>query len=204
MFNASGTYTPTVGMTTCIIEMVGAGAGGNGYAAQSSFYDIGGGGGSGAYARRFATAAQIGASQAVTVGGGGPGGPGTTNSAGYAGGDSSVGVLCVAKGAPSNGSGLAPGGGAVLAGCVGDFTAPGSPGQFGVQAAQGGTVFTGGAGGNSLLGPGAMQQQWTATFATGFNALGAGGGGSGGSIGQASGAVGGGNGGNGVVMITEF
>jgi hypothetical protein len=204
MFNASGTYTPTVGMTTCIIEMVGAGAGGNGYAAQSSFYDIGGGGGSGAYARKFATAAQIGASQAVTVGGGGPGGPGTTNSAGYAGGDSSVGVLCVAKGAPSNGSGLAPGGGAVLAGCVGDFTAPGSPGQFGVQAAQGATVFTGGAGGSSMLGPGGMQTQWTATVLTGNNALGYGGGGSGGSFGQATGGVGGGNGGNGVVMITEF
>src|SRR5262249_53625950 len=98
VFNASGIYTPTPGMRMCVIECVAGGAGGCGSTGDASRYQIGGGGGAGAYARKLATAAQIGASIAVTIGVGGAGGPGSGNGAGAAGGDTSVGTLCLAKG----------------------------------------------------------------------------------------------------------
>lgn len=203
LFTVSGTYTPTAGMTCCIIECVGGGAGGNGQAGNASQYIIGGGGGSGAYARKLATAAQIGASQPVTIGAGGGGGGGSSTSAGGAGGDTSVGTLCVAKGAPSSGTGYVPGTGGNGPTSVGDVRISGQSGGFGcaINNNQGGVP--GGAGGNSMLGSGAPQTSWTTTTQTGGGAFGPGGGGGGGTIGIAGG-VSGGPGGAGVAIITEF
>ena len=157
IFSANGTYTPTPGMLCCIIECIGGGAGGNGKDGAASTYIFGGGGGGGAYARKFASAALVGASKAVTIGAGGSGGPGTSTSAGTAGGDTSVGSICIAKGAPANGSGYIPGTGGPTAGCVGDYLAAGNSGQYGLLIVSAQGSLTGGAGGDSRVGPGARQ-----------------------------------------------
>jgi hypothetical protein len=69
-FTASGTYTKSIGCKYAIVEMVGAGGAGGysfGSAGANTAY-IGSGGGSGAYVKMLLTSAQIGTSQAVTVG----------------------------------------------------------------------------------------------------------------------------------------
>jgi hypothetical protein len=200
----SGTYTPTAGMTCCLIECVGAGAGGCGQGGGAAGqYVIGGGGGSGAYARKLATAAQIGASQTVTIGAAGVGGPPGTSGTGGPGGDTSVGTLCIAKGAPSPPGVYVGGSGGPTTGSVGDFVMAGRPGGYGTSTNSGYANVAAGAGGHSLLGSGAPETSWTASTITGGNAPGFGGGGGGGSIGSA-GTVGGGYGGTGGVVITEF
>ena len=92
VFTGSGTYTPTTGMSYCIIECVGGGGGGGGAAGGSGSAQVGGSGGGGGYARKYATAADIGASKAVTIGAAGAAGT-AGNNAGGNGGDTSVGVL---------------------------------------------------------------------------------------------------------------
>jgi hypothetical protein len=202
LFTVNGTYTPTAGMTCCIIECVGGGGGGNGMSGTTSYYMIGGGGGGGAYARKLATAAQIGASQAVTIGAGGLGGSGTP-SVGTPGGDTSVGTLCIAKGAGVATSVYTPGSGGPAAGSVGDVVVAGQYGSNGSQLQQAVGAVAAGAGGNSVFGCGAPQSGWSPSTITGTAAIGAGGGGGGGSIGV-GGGVGGGNGSNGAVIITEY
>ena len=76
IFTANGTYTPTVGMSYCIIECVGGGGGGGGASDFGSINNVitGGGGGSGGYSRKKASAADIGVSKTVTIGAGGTAG----------------------------------------------------------------------------------------------------------------------------------
>lgn len=82
-FLVSGTYTPTPGMRYCEVYGVGAGGGGGGAAPGTAItMSMGFGGGAGAEADVRFTAAQIGASQAVTIGTGGAGGSGIAGSAG--------------------------------------------------------------------------------------------------------------------------
>jgi hypothetical protein len=201
IFASNGTYTPTPGMTCCVIECVGGGAGGNGAPGNPTFFVFGGGGGSGAYARKLATAASVGVSKVVTIGTGGVGGGGGT--VGGLGTDTSVGALCLAKGAPAAPSVYVGGDGGPATGSVGDLIIVGNSGANGGYITQSTTAITTGAGGNSFFGPGGPASAWTATTITGANARGPGGGGAGGSIGQ-SGGVGGGTGAPGVVVITEF
>jgi len=94
-FTASGTYTPTSGMTFCIVEAVGGGAGGGGVVCDAAYALWAGGGGAGGYSRKVTTAALVGASQVVTIGAGGAGG---AFGAGSNGGDTSLGSICIAKG----------------------------------------------------------------------------------------------------------
>lgn len=90
-FTTSGTYTPTNGMSTAIIEVQGAGGAGGGCPATGpSTISIGVPGSAGAYAKGRYTAVEIGASQAITVGAGGSGVVGAT---GGGGGTSSFGSL---------------------------------------------------------------------------------------------------------------
>ena len=71
-FLSSGTYTPTIGMKYCEVSMVGGGGGGgSSLISGSSTASIGSGGGAGGYINAILTAAQIGASQTVTIGNGG-------------------------------------------------------------------------------------------------------------------------------------
>lgn len=95
-FTSSGTYTPTLGMTFCIAKVQGAGGGGGGaIPTGAAGYSAGGGGASGSYAEGKLLASDIGASKAVTIGSGGPGGIGASGSPG---GASSIGALVSAPG----------------------------------------------------------------------------------------------------------
>lgn len=102
-FLSSGTYTPTTGMAFVIHEVLSGGGGGGGCPTTGSNQQaVAGGGQGGNWGRGVLTAAQIGASQVITVGGAGSGGAGSSN--GFAGGNSSIGSLVVMPGgAPGNG-----------------------------------------------------------------------------------------------------
>lgn len=91
------TYTPSALMKFCIVEVLGAGGGSGGCPATSaSQIAAAAGGAGGSWARVSLTAAQVGSSQAVTVGAGGA--AGTTSGSGGVGGSSSFGTLIVCPG----------------------------------------------------------------------------------------------------------
>ncbi len=144
-FTAAGsfTYTPTLGMKSVIVEIVGGGGGGSGApASSSSQFSSGGGGGSGAYAKGLFTAAAIGASKTVTVGA-----PGTAASAasGGSGGTTSLGALMSAPG----------GSGAPLAGVYPNTAAAMGPAGGPATVASGGSLInsSGGTGATGLAIP---------------------------------------------------
>lgn len=95
IFTSSGMYTPTSGMTKAIVEVQGAGAGTGGAPATGSGAFSGSpGASSGSYAKCLLTAAQVGASQTVTIGAAGAAGSGVSfPSTGGNGGTSSFGSL---------------------------------------------------------------------------------------------------------------
>lgn len=214
-FSSSGTYTPSTGMAYCIVESVDGGAGGGGVkCASASNVAVGTGGGGGAYGRTRLTAAQIGASQTVTIGAGGTAGSNAGGNGG-AGGATSLGSLHV--GAAANlGSGstnatttmaLGPsagGGGSAYA--TADFSITGSAAGTGFAIA-GSTLGMGSQGGDSAWGSGALCGCGVATGTfPGNNAASTsyGGGGAGGmSITSSTGAAGG-TGTKGAMLITEF
>lgn len=207
-FTSSGTYTPDPKMTCAMIEMVGGGGGGGGALGTSGQVYQGGGGGAGEYARAYVTAAQVGASKAVTIGSGGSGGSAGANNGGQ-GGTTSVGSLCSAFGGFGGkyGSSSQVGiGGAGGTGGSGDLATPGSPGGSGLYNAVSATIaFSSGNGGSSSFGGGALGVAGSGAVAGG-SASGYGGGGSGGSNNGAGGTLtaAGGNGASGFVIITEF
>lgn len=204
-FTATGTYTPHASLTFAIIECVGGGGGGGGSANTAPTDDCaGGGGGGGGYSRTTVTAAQVGASKAVTIPAAAAGGA-SGNNAGAAGGDVSVGVLCIAKGGlggqghPSVPSSTAVAGTGGVAG-TGDDTFTGDDGDHG-QGAISSPVFV--FGGNGAGGPfGGRTAGPTAT--NGFAGTGFGAGGTGGESSAGGGGKAGGNGAKGYVRITEF
>lgn len=213
VFTASGTYTPVGGMATAIIECVGGGAGGASIYSTTATIVNAPGGGAGAYSRKLVTAAQVGASQVVTIGVGGTGatvpaaGAGTT---GGAGGDTSVGSLCVARGAPASGTGSgqavyggSPGGPATG---IGDIVVGGSPSDGGSNGPSTGTAGGVGAGASSYFGGGGRSNSWASTGPSiaGNAATGYGSGGSGTSSNSATSGAVGGNGSSGIVIITEY
>ena len=209
VFTSSGTYTPTTGMVYAIIECVGGGGGGGGVAGTSGDIFIAGGGGSGSYSRLVASAATIGASKTVTIGAAGAGGTAGANN-GSAGGDTSVGSLCIGKGG-GGGRGASvsisniTGGAGGVAG-TGGFTPPGSPGEPGFYAI-GTTILVGsGMGASSSFGGGAASAAVTDTTATAGVAAGAnsGSGGSGANAVNTASTAAGGSGAAGVVVVTEY
>lgn len=95
-FTTSGTYTPTTGTNSIIVECVGGGAGGGGASATSSSQvSAAPGGGAGAYAKGRITSAFSGVT--VTIGAGGSGGAAGANAGGN-GGTTSFGALITAPG----------------------------------------------------------------------------------------------------------
>lgn len=204
VFTGSGTYTPHAGMVNCIIECLGGGGGGGGTASSNASVGAGGGGGgAGGYSRKLATAADIGASKVVTIGAAGAAGS-SGNNAGGSGGDTSVGVLCVGKGASggagSPAAGSAAGGAGGVAG-TGDVTATGANGL--TAAAFFSTFGVSGAGASSPYGSGGVGVI-NASSVAGSAASGYGSGGSGGQSYNGGGAAAGGAGTAGLVIITEF
>lgn len=206
IFTASGTYTPTPGMTSCIIEAQGGGGAGAGVTNPSAGnVSLGSSGCAGGYAKGRVLAASIGASQVVTIG---AGAISPVGAAGPTGGTTSVGSLVTAPGGP---------GGAAL-----NNTAP--PiynGNGGISSvATGGNIFTrfgvagfatsavsasagiAGIGGASAFGDGGGT---AALNSTAQSALNYGSGGGGVITNNAAGiSVKAGNGATGVVIITEF
>ena len=91
-FTSSGTYTPTVGMKFCIVEGYGAGSGSATRYTSSSATTVSGSqaGAAGSSFISVYTAAEIGASRAVTIGAGGTAGSG--GSGGGAGGNTEFGT----------------------------------------------------------------------------------------------------------------
>lgn len=209
-FVASGIYTPTPQTQTIIVECIGGGGGGGGADPQAvaGFFG-GGGGGAGGYSRQILTAAQFGASVAVTIG---PGGVGSLSTQAAAGGTTSFGTMCIATGGGGGGasvgnvSGGLAGAGASTGGAVGDITAAGAPGGIGLYsltAPPGAAVTGSGHGGSSAFGGGGAGVAGTNSIGNAGGHYGSGGSGavswfSGGSV------TGGGSGSAGIVIVTEF
>lgn len=214
-FKASGTYMPTPGLVSCVVECLAGGGGGGSAGPTTSVQYIfgGGGGGSGGFSRKAVPAALVLGGVIVTVGAGGAGGVGT---GGGLGGDTSFGALCVAKGggggynAAVGGSGQGGFGGGFVGG-VGDLVLPGASGSPGSlefvssplswlpgYGAQGGTIFGGNAPAD-VVAPGQ-----TAVGHVVYNNTGSGG--TGGCINQFvdAGVVAGGAGSSGLCIVTEY
>jgi hypothetical protein len=155
---ASGTYVPSPGMLFCIIEIVGGGGGGGGCTGGSGTSSTGGGGQGGAFSRKLYTAAQIGASRAVTIGSAGLAGNAGAN--GGNGGDTIVASLITVTGGQGGLFGSA-GGVIALSGSGGSTGADPTggdvnvPGQIGDVGFIMGTTNGGksGYGGGSPFGP---------------------------------------------------
>jgi hypothetical protein len=142
VFTASGTYTPTAGMKHALVIITGGGGGGGGADTGGGSGDTGagGGGGAGGTAIKRFTAAEIGASQTVTIGAAGTAGS-TAGGSGGAGGTSTFGALLTA-----NGGGLGTGSGTSAV----DYTD--TAGGAGGTATSGDINITGGDGGSSIGG----------------------------------------------------
>jgi len=201
-FNANDTYTPTAGMTNCIIECVGGGGGGGGInnSAAGTFGSAGSGGG-GEYVRVAATAAEIGASQPIT--GGTAGGGGAAGVTGSSGGPSSVGTIAIATG--GNGGAGVSGGVGGLGGTAGtgDFTLDGGAGGTGDTASIITIGCSVGQTGGSYWSPTSAGKK---VFATTNGDIGPsfGGGGEGGASFNAGGPATGADGAVGLIVITEW
>ncbi len=205
-FNTAGTftYTPSTGIVYAIAECYGGGGGGGGGNGAPSTQGAGGGGGSGGNSRTALSAAAIGASKTVTIGAAGTGGA-AGNNVGGAGGDTSLGTLCVGKGGSGGGGGNGPGpgpgaGGAGGVAGTGDIANPGNGGSGGfASTSTSGALGSSGAGGASMLGGAASG------VAAGVNGVAATGCGSGGSGGYGyAGTNAGGPGSKGCLFITEY
>lgn len=205
IFSANGTYSPTAGTASVVVEMVGGGGGGGGtLATGAGQVSVGAGGGAGGYVRHRATSGFSGATITIgtagTAGSGANGGAGgatsfnaitatggfggaagnalgTSSSNGGAGGVGTGANIVIVQG-QSGGSGVA----AFAAGCV-----QGQPGGSGVLGATGITV---------VCGLGNAQN--------GSAATGRGAGGGGGVAGASQAATTGGVGGAGLVIIYEY
>jgi hypothetical protein len=208
-FTSSGTYTPDSKLLFAIIECVGGGGGGGGIAGAAGFTGAAAGGAPGGYSRAIKTAAQIGASQTVTIGAAGAAGPAGANN-GSAGGSTSVGTLCAANGGnggnfTTSGSVGPPSAGAVSG--TGDFAPSGAAGTGGFGYLSATPLFlnyAAGSGGSTLFGAGGTSVAGNANSVAGHNAGGYGAGGSGAASQNSATNAAGGNGAPGITIITEF
>lgn len=199
-FFASGTYTPTAGTTSVVVEVLGGGgAGGGAPATGAGQYSCGGGGGGGSYARKRYTSGFSGGI-AVTIG---AGGSASNGASGGSGGTTSFGELMSASGGSGGAAGgpsvnfYSQAGSGISTPATGDIVAGGNPGSIGISI---GTTSVGGNGGAGPFGGGGFG----AGGATGgvSRAVGAGGGGA--SIGPSSSALAGGGGTGGICIVYEY
>lgn len=211
VFTASGTYTPDAHLIAAHIICVAGGGSGGGVTGTSSTFVASAGGGAGGVSELLATAATIGASQTVTIGAGGAAPTAGTHD-GNAGGDTSVGSLCVAKAGSGGSSGAAgssagaAGAGGVTAGATGTVKISGGDGGHGslaISVGSTGSLFGvgDGAGGQNAFSGRASCNPNTGVAVAG---KGFGGGGSGCSTNAGSGTVAGGAGASGIVVVMEF
>ena len=222
VFTVSGSYIPSPGLVSLMVECVGGGGGGGGAVGQlvgppastDGWMMSGGGGAGGCYSRSVLAGAVVLGGAIVTVGAGGLAGVAAQGALGGQGGTTSFGALVTAPGGNGGAAGtfiagvFSPGGGGgrnVLG--IGQLAVYGSGGEHGqsimFDGGVGQVILWGGMGGGSHFqsgGVAALQSPTGGVGATGF--FGAGGGG-GASV-YASGPALGGAGGNGLVLITEY
>lgn len=206
VITSSGTYTPTSGTTSIVVEGVGGGGAGGGVpAAGGGNSAAGGGGGAGAYGRKRITSGFSGAS--VTIGAGGTGGAGAN---GGSGGSTSFASVLTLPGGVGGNSGTAAAAANISASGGGSSAPTGADTGFqGESGAPGATysasVGLSGRGGVSPLGSaGAGVGANGATASTGVVASGYGAGG-GGALGVSNGvSAAGGAGAPGVMIIWEY
>lgn len=118
-YTANATWTKPTGLKYVKVRMVGGGgAGGGTGATTATTAAAGGGGGGGGYCEKWIAAADLGATETVTVGAGGTAAAAGVNTGGT-GGTSSFGAHCSATGG---------GGGVGMAATNGTTATPGSPG----------------------------------------------------------------------------
>lgn len=206
VFTSNGTYTPTAGTNTVIVEAVGGGGGGGGCGATSGGQVcIAGGGGSGAYGKAKFTTGFSGVT--LTIGAAGTGATAGNNNGGT-GGTTSFGALLSC---PGGGGGLGGGGNSPAAPYVNMTTAAAAAPTGANLIGLAGTVasytfaatygsFSAGQGGSNPLGTGGMTFGANTTAAGG----GYGAGGSGSYIGQSTSALAGAAGSPGVIIVYEF
>jgi len=122
-FTANGLYVPTLGMKKVRLRQCGGGAGSSGVAATSATQtSASGGGAAGGYSESLLTAADIGASQVVTIGAAGL--AGAAAAVGGPGGTTSLGALVITPG------GFPSSVGTVVASTAFNLFAGGAPGAL--------------------------------------------------------------------------
>jgi hypothetical protein len=207
VYTATGTHTwnKPDNLRYIIVEMVGGGGGGGGAEGTTSNAAGAAGGGGAGYSKKKIATPVLGATETITVGGGGAGGP-STPSTGATGGQSSFGSHASANGGAGGGAQNAGTAAAFsisgLGGSAtnGDINIPGKPGLYGTRLDA--TASIGGEGGASLLGFGA--RPGVSANADGADAGNYGGGGSGARTSNNNTDRPGGKGGNGVVIVWEY
>ncbi len=197
----SGTYTPTPGTKSIIVEVQGAGGGGGGVGTtNSTSVAVGCGGGSGAYAK--SRIANLDSAYTVIIGAGGAGG---VNGNGGNGGGTSFGTITAGGGYGGGSSNSAP---PIIQNASGIPTATGgniinfSGNNPSIGMAFSANVIISGGGASSILGAGGSPH---GTAGIGREATGYGAGGGGANAYQNSSAqYNGGHGSSGVVIVWEY
>jgi hypothetical protein len=205
VFTASGTYTPTAGTKTQVVEGWGCGGGGGSTTSVGGTSSAGGGGGSGGYWRRRYAIVSGSGTGTVTIGTAGTGG-----TAGGTGGTGGTTVftdgttICTAfggqggQGGNASTAGLAQGASSSVLSTGGAVNSRGNPGMHGITSTA--TTAAGGQGASTPVGAGGGGLFSQSGGLNGSN----GSGGSGGCTLSGGGVSSGGTGGNGIVIITEF
>jgi len=201
ILTSSGTYTPTAGTNSIIVEAVGGGGAGGGSASTTSGQQASGSGGSsGGYVMATLNSGFSGASYSI-----GSGGVAVTGASGTNG--SATTFLTVNAGGGRGGILGATSTSVVAAGTDGggasggDINATGSFGNSGIVYTS--TVALGGFGGSSKIYPGSGGVA-RASSGDGFSASGYGCGGGGANSGASGAARAGGNGSQGLIIIWEY
>lgn len=197
----SGTYTPSIGTRSIIVEIQAAGGGGGGANATSGQASAGCGGQSGTYIKHYISS--VASSYSYSIGAGGSGGSGSNP--GSVGGNTAFGTLTANGGGAG---GTTSGSTFSLAFILIPATPPtsgniinsgGSLGDGAVTFSS--TVAKSGIGGSSILGAGGSQR---GTSGNGVSGTGYGSGGSGACSINGGGSFTGGTGANGVVIVWEY
>lgn len=201
---ASGTYTPTAGTKTIVLKHVGSGgAGGNSSATGAGQASVGGGGGGGGYGEGIYTG--LAASYAWVLGAGGAAGSGASGASSNFGAlMSSTGGSAGAGSAASAAVSAAGGAGGIVTG-ANIFNSQGQSGQNVGAGFIANYVIATGAGGSSLLGPGAPSALFSNLGSSaGVTATGFGGGGAGAGSAASAAAFQGGGGARGIFIVYEY
>lgn len=198
IYTASGTHTPDPRMTKSIVKVQGGGGGSGGAPATAAgAYSGSPGGSSGSYAECLLTAAQIGASQPVTIGAAGAAGAAGTSTGGN-GGTTSFGSLILCPGGLGSSSYGPTSNTVTLINAAGGASAPTTSGTV-ISSTSGNTggAAIGSNAGGVVNSAGAISPMDSTTVGPGRGAPGA-------ALSASSGAVAGSAGGAGKIIVLEF